>query len=338
MNETEKQNAKPLISIVIPIYNVEKFLRQCLESIIHQTYNKWECILVNDGSADNSGDICDEYVKKDQRFQSFHIKNSGVSCARNIALENSKGEFVTFIDSDDYVSPHYLEIIVEKMRDVDLLMFSNQIFYGNGKTTTRQRNDECFYTKENVEKYILELKSACQQQWEFWGYIWNKCYRRKIIEQYNIRFTEKLSYREDNVFNEAYYRKIHSMKILSDVLYFYRYTTSGLTHKNVSRNEYLSIARGLEKETNEIEYVPLLLYDKERVLDFFLRANSINFIESFRLFQEIKRVSKNYNDKNWHFRKKWSFKGAFIKNLFWYIVFYYIPFILKKIYHMIKTK
>ena len=102
---------KPLISVIVPIYNVEKYLRECVDSIIHQTYKNLEIILVDDGSPDNSGSICDEYAMYDKRIKVIHKKNGGLSDARNVGLDNCAGEYISFIDSDDYVSIFFIEIL-----------------------------------------------------------------------------------------------------------------------------------------------------------------------------------------------------------------------------------
>ena len=106
-----------LISIIVPIYNVEKYLRQCLDSILNQTYQNFECLLINDGSPDNSADICREYVEKDSRFRYFEKENGGVSSARNLGIEHSKGQYITFIDSDDWVDSDYLEVLYKSLTD-----------------------------------------------------------------------------------------------------------------------------------------------------------------------------------------------------------------------------
>ena len=109
--------SKALISIIVPIYNVEKYLRQCLDSIQDQSYQNFECLLINDGSPDNSADICKEYVSKDPRFRYIEKENGGVSSARNLGLEHSKGEYITFIDSDDWVDLDYLEVLHSKIKE-----------------------------------------------------------------------------------------------------------------------------------------------------------------------------------------------------------------------------
>ena len=106
-----------LISIIVPIYNVENYLRQCLDSIQNQTYQNFECLLINDGSPDNSADICREYVEKDARFRYFEKENGGVSSARNLGIECSGGTYITFIDADDWVDSDYLEVLYNALID-----------------------------------------------------------------------------------------------------------------------------------------------------------------------------------------------------------------------------
>ncbi|TPD58311.1 glycosyltransferase family 2 protein [Streptococcus symci] len=109
--------SKTLISIIVPIYNVENYLRQCLDSIMNQTYQNFECLLINDGSPDNSAEICREYVDKDASFRYFEKENGGVSSARNLGIEHSKGQYITFIDSDDWVDSDYLEVLYKSLTD-----------------------------------------------------------------------------------------------------------------------------------------------------------------------------------------------------------------------------
>lgn len=114
-----------MISIVVPVYNVEKYLKKCLDSVISSSYKDWECILVDDGSKDNSGLICDEYVKKDSRFRVIHKQNGGLSSARNAGMEVAKGKWLMFIDSDDFISPHRIQSLFQcsvEHPDADMIM------------------------------------------------------------------------------------------------------------------------------------------------------------------------------------------------------------------------
>lgn len=112
----------PLISVIIPVYNVEKYLKRCLDSVINQTYKNLEIILVDDGSTDDSGKMCDEYAKKDKRIKIVHKKNGGLSSARNCGIEKAKGEFLTFVDSDDEITANYVRFLFELIREFDVKM------------------------------------------------------------------------------------------------------------------------------------------------------------------------------------------------------------------------
>ena len=103
-----------LISVIVPVYNVERYLRQCIESITNQSYKNLQIILIDDGSKDNSGKICDEYAEKDKRVEVIHKENTGVSAARNTGLDNAKGEWITFVDADDWVEKNFCEILIKK--------------------------------------------------------------------------------------------------------------------------------------------------------------------------------------------------------------------------------
>lgn len=113
---TRKERKDELISVVVPIYNVEKYIEKCIDSIINQTYTNLEIILVDDGSPDKCGKICDEYAKRDKRIKVIHKENGGVSSARNIGLDNLNGEYVTFIDADDYISNNYCEELLNALK------------------------------------------------------------------------------------------------------------------------------------------------------------------------------------------------------------------------------
>ena len=117
-NVMEENNTKPKISVIVPVYNVEKYLRRCVDSILTQTFTDFEVLLIDDGSTDGSGKICDEYAKKDKRVRVFHKENGGVSSARNLGLDNVRGRYVTFVDADDKISPDYfpVDILVTLIR------------------------------------------------------------------------------------------------------------------------------------------------------------------------------------------------------------------------------
>lgn len=158
----------PLISILVPVYNTQRYLQDCLESITVQTYTNFEAIIVDDGSTDQSGAICEEYALKDNRFKVLHQKNSGVTMARIAAFENSRGEYITFVDSDDFVSSDYLEKLVRYMIEDDADMVScefnrvrNNMVVGSNNYITGTFQDE------TLRNFVSNVFFYCKQTKEF---------------------------------------------------------------------------------------------------------------------------------------------------------------------------
>lgn len=207
-----------MISIIIPIYNTERYLSECLDSIISQTYKNWECILVDDGSKDNSPKICDEYVNKDSRFSVIHKANAGVSAARNDGLNKAQGEWITFVDSDDYLRPLFLEHLL-KHQEADIVWNGTQFFSGNDEKV--QYND-CIASE--AESIGLALKRN-MFHWAF-GTPWGKLYRHSIIEMNNLRFDVKMFFREDEVFLFQYLLYCNKVCFTSYTDYCYRWSST----------------------------------------------------------------------------------------------------------------
>ena len=148
----------PKISIIVPVYQVEKYLRRCLDSIVAQTFTDWECILVDDGSPDNSGKICDEYAEIDNRFRVFHQENAGVSAARNKGLDVAKGEWITFVDSNDYIEEDYLQSFnPDELENGSLYVHSN--YYREEKYQTKvfgiAENEQYLEQGRPNKRYLL---------------------------------------------------------------------------------------------------------------------------------------------------------------------------------------
>lgn len=185
----------PLVSIIIPVYKVEAYLAQCLDSVLHQTLTEWECILVDDGSPDGSGVICDAYVSTDSRFRVIHKENGGVSSARNVALETARGEYVAFMDSDDLWSPKVLERVCRSFETegVDWVRIS----YTNFKDKENPpivSDDDCmirYVFRENV------LKEGCAMLQKV-GYPFLNFFKRILIKE--TRFPLGIRFREDAIF------------------------------------------------------------------------------------------------------------------------------------------
>lgn len=163
------------ISVIVPVYNAEKYLNQCIQSIQNQSYTDFELILVNDGSTDASGDICESYVKTDQRIKLFTKINGGVSSARNLGLDNATGEWVTFIDSDDWVDKDYLQKMIEGNFNFDFIV---SYYYAEGwKEWISDPFDDCQYNTEDI-------KVCLNKNLRRFSFICCKLYRRGIIEDH----------------------------------------------------------------------------------------------------------------------------------------------------------
>lgn len=198
------------ISVIVPVYNSEKTLNRCIDSILSQTFSDFELIIVDDGSTDSSSKICNNYAEQDVRVKVFHKPNGGVSSARNLGLENVSGKWVTFCDSDDYVDSDWLEIFVNAYRkDVKLIVQSVNYI---GCTVNNRMTDYFGNVKGYIESYY---NNSCI------GYIYNKLYYLQIIKKYNLGFIENLKYREDLVFMYQYIMHIDNVICVSKSGYNY---------------------------------------------------------------------------------------------------------------------
>lgn len=178
------------ISVIVPVYNSERTLHRCVDSILSQTFSDFELILVDDGSSDSSGCICDNYARKDKRVRVFHKMNGGVSSARNLGLDNAIGKWVTFCDSDDYVEDDWLGIFMRCCSHDKCLIMQSVNFVGNVPVKNNSDVDNC-----NVCEFVETFYDSA-----ILGYVFNKLFLLPKIRQNYIRFDEKLKYREDEVF------------------------------------------------------------------------------------------------------------------------------------------
>ena len=207
-----------MISVIIPIYNTEKYLCQCIESVLNQSYPKFELLLINDGSKDRSGEICDEYAKKDNRIKVFHKENGGVSSARNLGLDNANGDYICFIDADDYVGKRYLEIHLPD-NDEDFIQSSVKILE-NDYLKPIMTHDEIF----------IDYNQFWRQSRQVWPT--NCLLSKKIIDEYNIRYNENIKMGEDGLFNHMFISKCKTIKRVPDSEYFYNFDNNqSASHK-----------------------------------------------------------------------------------------------------------
>lgn len=203
-------------SVIIPIYKAEKTLRRCVDSLLNQNYSDMELILVNDGSPDGSGAICEEYADRYPCVVYIDKTNGGVSTARNAGLDVATGEYVLFVDSDDYVSEDYFRILdsLTADRQYDLVVFSHSVTDGNSIRPKAAAPFASDCTEESVPQFCRMLYTKAINQ------PWAKRYIRKIIEENHIRFPEKLYIGEDKCFNLQYVMHCSSCLVSPEMLYF----------------------------------------------------------------------------------------------------------------------
>ena len=215
--------SSPIVSIIVPVYNVEKYLRPCLNSIVMQTFSDFEAVLVDDGSMDNSGQICDEYAAKDSRFVVVHKQNEGVTKARITAFKHSKGELITFIDSDDYVSPDYLEKLSRPILKDDADMVScSYIFVENGKESVPQPYITGTFEGRQITDFIRDhyFYSPFTHTYGLPCYLCTKMVKRKLVGD-GLNKSIGIWLGEDQVALFAMLYLTNKITILSDNLYYY---------------------------------------------------------------------------------------------------------------------
>lgn len=254
----------PKLSIIIPIYNVEKYLKRCLNSVLKQTLQDIEIILVNDGSTDDSLIICEEYEKLDSRIILINKKNEGVSIARNIGIEISNADYIAFLDPDDEVKSNMYEQmynqIIKNKSDICFCNY-NQIDK-KGCTEIKLPFSHGFYTREYIEKLIKEMIGPkTLNDCTVFGSVWRSLFRKDIIQKYNIIFPPNIRPMQDLVFMIEYLSKCSSMFIVNNAFYnYYLNPNSAVTSykKNVWDNSY-SVYRQLLRicKVNDLDDVTL---------------------------------------------------------------------------------
>lgn len=193
----------PIISIIVPIYNVEKYLKRCIDSILNQTFKEFELILINDGSTDNCGKICDTYKSKDKRIRVIHQKNAGLSSARNVGLYLAKGKYIAFVDSDDYINKNMYEILYSNLikTDSDISICNFEYIYDNISCRINQSIDNCeYFTFNNIEA----LNKLYSENNISIVVAWNKLYKKGLFE--NLRYTEGRIHEDEFIIHELLYK------------------------------------------------------------------------------------------------------------------------------------
>ncbi len=293
----------PLISVIIPVYNVEKYLRRCLDSVIAQTYQNFEIICVDDGSIDDSGKICDQYAVRDARIKVIHQENQGPSAARNRGLDAAEGEYIAFVDSDDYILEDMYKKMLDKLLNynVDLCVCQWQYEFSDGRQVVKKKNiDPTIYGCKTSLEFARFLYRGNYENSVVVA-VWNKLYRRALLDK--IRFEGRIH--EDEAFSGRIMAKNISVYVMEDQFYVYAQNGDSLTNKSFSANKFffldaLAERRELFKSDAFIRQETELLYCN-MYIEYCLRARkdgvAVSHPERYRqifrkMFSSLRREGK----------------------------------------------
>jgi len=261
----------PLISIVVPVYNVDPYLDRCLTSLANQTYPHLECVLVDDGSTDRSPEICDKYSLHDDRFRVVHQKNTGVSAARNAGLNVARGEYISFVDADDWIEPSMVAIMFNAISSFDTDIAVCDVYtYDKGKVTIRYN----FKTRHENPQVLARLDATSRILGSN-AVIWNKLFKRRIIS--DAHFDTRVQYGEDLLFLAHCCENLDTAVFLPQPLYYYHISRDG----NV-------VSGPVSPKSGDLARVGSRIYIKARQgavpLEAAVRRNQIIFMELSSMF------------------------------------------------------
>ena len=235
----------PTVSIIVPVYNAERTIGRCIESILNQEFQDFELLLVNDGSTDGSGPLCDGYAAKDPRVRVIHKPNTGVSDTRNTALNEARGTYLQFLDSDDWITSDATSVLVRAAESTrcDLVISDFYRVVGERVSQKGDIDDDSLMTREEYAAHMMENPADF-----YYGVLWNKLYRRSIVEQHHLRMDPQISWCEDFMFNLEYIRYAETFRAIQVPIYYYVKTKGSLA------NQSLTISKTVKMKLMMFEY------------------------------------------------------------------------------------
>ena len=302
-----------LFSIIVPVYNVEEYIEKCICSVLSQNYLDFELILIDDGSTDNSYNICKTYAQKHKNILLYNKQNGGVSSARNYGLNVAKGEYIIFIDSDDFVSPDYLEKLQACLTPITDFVFSGLIYCYHYKEISSVKLVDCKWNLLSETDFLHFLRQPLQTS------PCAKVYRNKIIQENHLRFNETISFGEDRDFNTRYFNHIANATSLSYIGYYYRTDVPNSLSKQLHQTKFYNSYINWEMKNEMLKQ--RLFFSKEANL--FIANDLYNIIcdeiaNIYNLYSSplsaLKTCSKEMSFIDWDFLKQ---RSDFIKAPKW---------------------
>ena len=236
---------RPMVSIIVPVYNAEQYLRRCVDSILNQEYTDFELFLIDDGSTDTSGDICEEYGDKDPRVTVIRKENTGVSDSRNQALGRARGKYLQFLDSDDWITPDATRLFVRAAEEYGCDMVISDFYRVVGERLSPKGDieEEGVLTREEFAAHMMENPADF-----YYGVLWNKLYRRDLVEEHGLRMDTNINWCEDFMFNLEYIRYAKVFYALHAPIYYY------VKRKGSLASQGISISKTVKMKLNVFEY------------------------------------------------------------------------------------
>ncbi len=230
----------PFVSIIVPVYNAEKTIGRCVSSILNQEYRDFELLLLDDGSTDASGEICDTYAKKDPRVRVLHKANSGVSDTRNRGIARARGKYLQFADSDDWLTPEATKFLVQAVTEHNCDMVIADFYRVIGERVSQKGSIEEEGVMEQADFAIKMMQKPADF---YYGVLWNKLYKRSIIEKHHLRMDSSVSWCEDFMFNLEYVRHARTIYALRVPVYYYVKTKGSLVSQGISVKKTIQMKR-----------------------------------------------------------------------------------------------
>lgn len=244
-----------MVSIIVPVYNAAQYLDRCVESILAQTFSDWELLLIDDGSADTSGQVCDEFAKRDARIRTWHLQNGGAAYARNQGLDRAAGDFIVFVDADDHIPENHLEVLAKCQRDTEADMVVASIKYQPGPLISHR---ECVLTTEQLLEKMLYRDGMGD-------YPVSKLYRAEMFS--DLRFTERITSEDFEIFYRLYCRA-KTAAVTDQTVYYYMQNASSISNGGFSEKFFnrIAICEQLEQQI-QAGHPALLPAMHSRILD-----------------------------------------------------------------------
>lgn len=315
----------PKISIIVPIYKVKKeYLVKCIDSLINQTFKNIEIILVDDGSPDESGNICDNYATLDERIKVIHQENSGVSVARNKGINESKGEWLIFVDADDWIELDTCEQYAKAIEynNIDMILSKSYIYFNSNKideSYSKYKSDAIINNKKELIESLFLVKNKDNVSFTYIGAPWGKCLKKSILMENNIFFKNGVKIGEDALFNYRYFSVLDNVMFINKSFYYYRMNDNSVTNSYISDlietyyilfesfDEYIKKVQIVNKSVYSAFVIRQLfrcleacIFNENTVLSNFEKKNKFfNLISSKPYLDSIKNVRvKDFRMKN----------------------------------------